>query len=591
MMKKKSFLVGHLKQRNKIHYLFHFVIVKLILKRTTIGSVNSFIFSKLTGMKLFVLNLTALLMLIAINDSRAQSCAKFTYTISNDAVSFLNQSTCANQTQFYWDFGDGNSGITNNPTHFYSNTGTYFVQLKIKSFNVFIDSIQDSIVISNLASNCGLFYVNVSSSNRTASFYNTSICPNQKTNKWYYGDGMSSTNPNVTHVYPNYGTFISSLVVFDSLNNKLDSVSGPVNVYLPNGDCAKFLYHKSLDSVRFVNNSGCYNQQSFYWDFGDGSPIDSGQTVYHTYSLDGTYQVKMIVRDLNGVFIDSIVNSIVINYVDTCASFYYNQNNYKISFFNTSSCANATFFTWDFGDSNTGNGTSPSHTYSQPGTYDVTLSVRDQSNHILDTTHRKVFIAGIPGCNAEFTTSQSLYSNRDPIPGHLDIYHSAYGNKLTRLWDMGDGTTSNLEIFNHTYSGDGPYTVCFTVDNGTCSETFCDVIEVDNYGMMQKKSPGFTVHIGGYNPNIGTEEFTEADLNIYPNPFSSTISISFNRYVDQNTQISILNLQGQEVFSSKSSNLKANQIIDFNLDHLKNGVYILKLNTENISIQQKLIKK
>lgn len=58
-----------------------------------------------------------------VNDVTSQ----FAYSLNNATVSFVNQTE--NATQFFWDFGDGNTSTNENPVHTYSNNGTYTVQL------------------------------------------------------------------------------------------------------------------------------------------------------------------------------------------------------------------------------------------------------------------------------------------------------------------------------------------------------------------------------------------------------------------------------------------------------------------------------
>jgi PKD repeat protein len=74
--------------------------------------------------------------------------AQFTYEQSNIYdISFTNQSQhyCTPQ----WYFGDGNSLYTNNPTHTYSDTGTYTVTLIVRAGNS-IDTITQQVVVNGI---------------------------------------------------------------------------------------------------------------------------------------------------------------------------------------------------------------------------------------------------------------------------------------------------------------------------------------------------------------------------------------------------------------------------------------------------------
>ncbi len=64
------------------------------------------------------------------------------------------------------------------------------------------------------------------------------------------------------------------------------------------------------DPVFFSNNSA--NGNSFFWDFGDNTTSTS-ENPSHLYSLPGTYEVTLVVSDINGCFTpDSVVFEVVI---------------------------------------------------------------------------------------------------------------------------------------------------------------------------------------------------------------------------------------------------------------------------------------
>ncbi len=138
---------------------------------------------------------------------------------------------------------------------------------------------------------------------------------------------------------------------------------------------------------------------TYSWDFGDpgsGSSNTSGlENPGHEYAVAGTYTVSLTVSGPGGT--DEVTNEVTINSegeggtpvasfstsVDSCSV------SCTIQFTNTSQ--NADTFSWDFGDGNTSSEENPSHTYMEPGTYEVALtaSTADQS----DLASREVYLA------------------------------------------------------------------------------------------------------------------------------------------------------------------------------------------------------
>ncbi len=67
--------------------------------------------------------------------------ANFTYTISGvNQIAFANSSS--NATNFYWNFGDGDTSTSENPTHLYLTTGSYIVTLIADKCGISDTSIQ-----------------------------------------------------------------------------------------------------------------------------------------------------------------------------------------------------------------------------------------------------------------------------------------------------------------------------------------------------------------------------------------------------------------------------------------------------------------
>lgn len=123
--------------------------------------------------------------------------------------------------------------------------------------------------------------------------------------------------------------------------------------------------------------------QSYAWNFGDGGTA-TGATASHTYTTPGTYTVTLTVTDDRGgvatkagtVTVAATPNQAPI------ASFTSGTSWLSVAFDGSTSIdhdGTVQSFDWSFGDGATGTGPTVSHDYAAAGTYDVTLTVTDNS--------------------------------------------------------------------------------------------------------------------------------------------------------------------------------------------------------------------
>jgi gliding motility-associated-like protein len=120
----------------------------------------------------------------------------------------------------------------------------------------------------------------------------------------------------------------------------------------------------------------------------------------------------------------------------------------------TSLTGNLQWF-WDFGDGNNATGQTVNHSYSQLGTYVVTLKVKPVGNCVngdsflvtrpveikQDISKQVDFTHAFNNCEVQFTGTTDFADN------------------LQWYWDFGDGTTGIGQVVNHTYDRLGNYTV------------------------------------------------------------------------------------------------------------------------------------
>ena len=131
---------------------------------------------------------------------------------------------------------------------------------------------------------------------------------------------------------------------------------------------------------------------------------------------------------------------------------------------------------WDFGDGSTSTEPSPSHVYTQQGTYSVTLTVTavDGSADTVLKTDCIVVLDSCPDCRFSMLPDQG-----SPLTVGFSGCSISYDDIVSRLWDFGDGTSAQGICAEHTYAGEGLYTVTLMVmDADGSAGVAVDQIEV-----------------------------------------------------------------------------------------------------------------
>jgi len=185
------------------------------------------------------------------------------------------------------------------------------------------------------------------------------------------------------------------------------------------------------------------------------------------------------------------------------------------------------------------------------------------------TTTYTVQGTDLNGCNGTGTVTISV----NPIPlapsitqdSIFVISDSIDGNQ----WYMDDVilATETNDTLDYTSYGNGEYTIIYTDANGcsSSSDAVNATIEIVNVSIE--------------------EEVKELKLNIYPNPTIELINIESSDIIDE---IVITDLNGKIVYLE--SNIQQS-LIQVNLSELRNGVYLIRINSgENYNLK-KIIKQ
>ncbi|MCK4391463.1 PKD domain-containing protein [Candidatus Bipolaricaulota bacterium] len=224
---------------------------------------------------------------------------------------------------------------------------------------------------------------------------------------------------------------------------------------------------------------------SYHWDFGDSHdtvPLSSIEAT-HTYTLPGTYLVKLTVTDDKGEM-DYEKMAIIVKNPPPVASFEVSHDLPPVGeavMFDASESYDSNGeiigYVWEFGDGNTGSGVETSHAYMENGDYSVTLTVTDDAGAI-GTAHHAISVqensGGCPGgsCGdygdlplAVITGLPSCQGGRVGVPIELDgsFSRAAEGTIIRHAWDFGDDESAVGVRVSHAYQRTGRFTVTLTV--------------------------------------------------------------------------------------------------------------------------------
>lgn len=200
----------------------------------------------------------------------------------------------------------------------------------------------------------------------------------------------------------------------------------------------------------------------FYWNFGDGSPLDSvNLNPVHTYLSAGVYSVTQTAVGVDGC-IEINPQTVLIGSKPNAG---FSWNNVcignAVNFTDTSTTAFGTInnWYWDLGDGNTSNIQNPSENYISTGFKTVRLAVKSLEGCESDTTSHIIEIYPKPLADFSFINNQC----QGATVQFNDLSSVTTGNVTGWSWDFNNGNTSNLQNPTSPYPNPGLYNVSLTV--------------------------------------------------------------------------------------------------------------------------------
>lgn len=261
---------------------------------------------------------------------------------------------------------------------------------------------------------------------------------------------------------------------------------------------------------------------TYFWDFQDGASSNL-QNPSNTFANPGTYNVELR-ETVGGPVIGTVSIQVFAKPVPTISTVdpIKGCNPLTINFegdVNLPGGITANQFLWTFGDGSSASGQDVTYTYTNDGSFSVTLGVVTNTPSC-DNTITFSSQIGVSSPVADFTTNPDPPVSCTPPLNVSFTNTSQTTNTLQYSWDMGNGNTSTAQNPpSQNYTTNGNYTVILTItDTNNCVKT-----------------KNMTISVGG--PNAGFDFEDTVCLNeVYT--FTSTSSTQFVTWtVDAGTQI------------------------------------------------------
>ncbi|MCF8347698.1 MAG: PKD domain-containing protein [Bacteroidales bacterium] len=520
---------------------------------------------------------------------------------------FVDIST-GNIGSWAWDFGDGYVSTDQNPIHTFGAAGVYEVCLTVQLGDICESTTCQNIVVQNDTTPCIAQFVHYpdfsqNDLNLTIQFQDMSY-GNITGWFWDFGDGFESTEQNPLHTFPDYGVYHVCL-----------TITGPdcestwcedVNVMGTGGECFNYFTYETVDQT--VAFSGVHvggAQATYIWEFGDGTTAE-GQEVTHVYDETGMYYVSLVTSDENmctAVSSNMIVIGDTIQYNQVYGQVFAGDfpiDEGEVMIFSLDSTGSYNPFveiTPIVGDGvfvfpyvpsgsfvlyvfETGNeGYLPTYYGDVINWEEASIIVLGEPSnpydiHLVEAPGVSTGLGGITGLVSNSTLRSTgfldkinmlLYdSNKQPLgfthvdeSGQFGLYDLAFG--VYYLYPELSGVASDfmrVELSEEQMQVD----LKMTFENGS-------ILGVSDYG--ESVSAG----------------------NVYPNPVGNKLFVPIENSKSQSIEVTIIGMDGRTHYNSRSSYVSGSHVIEIEVDHLPQGLYVILVsNGAEISSSRKFIK-
>ena len=396
------------------------------------------------------------------------------------AVNFMSESNLADS--FSWDFGNGQTAATENATEQFTTNGentefdiTFTVTHALgctdtatKAVTVFPAAVVD--LNFGIDSVCSPLTLTMPAFDGVENI------------TWDFGDGNTSNEATPSHTWENNtGELMTATVTFSAQTENGCTGTTSTEVFIKPQPVAEFStdFDNGCEPLvsQFGNNSS--NADAFDWNFGNGDASNeiNPSMVFFAGDASETFTVTLTATDDLGCA-DTATKEVTVHPGADFALDLGNDSVCSPLSIDLPAIANALNITWDFGDGNTSNEATPSHTWENNTgelmAATVTFSAQTE-NGCTGTTSTEVFIKPQPV--AAFTASE--VSGCEPL---LTTFDNASTNGDAYIWNFGDvllpGEFNMAPTVDHEFNAAGNDATTFTVT----------LLAIDNLGCTDERT-------------------------------------------------------------------------------------------------------
>lgn len=216
-----------------------------------------------------------------------------------DSIHVRFQNRSVNADVYLWDFGNGVTSNSAEPTASFGDTGSYNIRLIALDTNCGIAD--TSYVVLDHSGGTepeAKFQANYFSCDSEFRTTFSNFSKNAHLFEWDFGDGTGSFDKSPKHRYSQYGTYIVHMRAFDSVCFKFSNISDSIvfsdTVKAPSPIAKIAACGDGSIDIELNNNRGRFK---YFWDFGANGNTSTETLPVYFYSEPGNYTIKLRIED------------------------------------------------------------------------------------------------------------------------------------------------------------------------------------------------------------------------------------------------------------------------------------------------------